>query len=170
MSDRSIDVNLTNKSDQDLIAEVKRRQELKAKLVTVLDRGLVIDRLHVPLPADVYGEWFPNDKVEIYRAQSMGFEIDTKYAKNRALHDDGTGDKAIVGDAIFMTCPREVKEIIEEIKREQYIAANSPKGGKQKEERDFASQANSVGLPAKLDSRIDSTNVDHIRAALTSKD
>lgn len=170
MSTNKVDVNLTSKSDAELLDKVRARQELKAKMVTVLSRGVVHDRLHVETPDDVYGEWVSNDKSEIYRMQTLGFEIDKKYARQRALHDEGAGDTAIVGDVIFMTCPREVKEVIDEIRLEQYQSANSARGGRQKEERDFDSDTANVGLPSQIKSRVDSATVDNIKAALTAKD
>lgn len=155
------------KSDAQLVEEIRARNERKAKLVSVLDRSVAGDRLRVDLPDNVYGEWFPNDKLEIYRAEAMGFKVDEEFACKRALHDDGTGSKSIVGDVIFMTCPRETKELIDEIRKEQYEAINSPRGGRQKEERDFA---NNSELPTQMKSRVDSVNVEQIRAAITAKD
>src|SRR4051812_10412635 len=127
MSDRKVDINLTDKSDAVLMAEVPlTRAEKKAKLVSILSRSIVTDRLAVDLPADMYGEWFPNDKMEIYRAQMMGFKIDTEYAKARALHENPQhgGDASIVADAIFMTCELETKQLIDEIKQENYDATH----------------------------------------------
>lgn len=163
------------KSDTQVMKEHKDkmdRKDLKAKLITVLDRGVTRSRLDVnrELPPGVYGEWFPNDKMEIYRAESMGFKIDYEYANKRALHDGGPNGPAIVGDAIYMTCPLEVKEVIDEIRREQYEAANNPKRGKQKEERDFQAEAQQVGMPDQIKSRVDSATVENIHAALTAKD
>jgi hypothetical protein len=172
MSDRPIDANLTEKSDAELVSELKARQEkraaAKAKLVTVLDRGVTGDRIQVELPADKYGEWVPNDKMEIYRMEAMGFHVDTEYASKRALHDKGGDGTSIIADTIFMVCEKETKELIQEIERERYEAANSPRGGRQKEERDFANEAKQVGLPDATKSRIDSTNLSSIKAALDS--
>jgi hypothetical protein len=168
----NIDINLTDKTDQAVVTEHRKRltkEEIRAKLVTVLERGITIDRLHVDLPPEVYGEWVANDAVEIYRMESLGFTVDTEFAKKRALHDNGTGERGIVGDAIFMTCPIEYKEVMEEIKRENYALANSPKAGRQKEERDFANITKAEGLPSEIKSRIDPTNLSNIRAALTAK-
>lgn len=170
----AIDINLTSRSEEELLTEHKQKQEsraeLKARLVTVYSRGVVGDRLSVPLPDDLYGEWVPADKMEVYRMESMGFKIDTEHASKRALHDDGTGGESRIADVVFMTCPKETKEIIEEIKREQYNDANSPRGGKQKEERDFAAETRQVGLPDATKSRVENVNIDNIRSALNSKD
>jgi hypothetical protein len=103
------------------------QKKLEAKLrVQVLDRGVVNQRLNVDLPSDVYGEWVTNTKDEIYRMESMGFEIDSQYAPSRALHSEGDG-KSIVGDVVFMTCPKVVKESIDKIRRTEYMAMNMKK-------------------------------------------
>jgi hypothetical protein len=109
------------------------RAEMKARLVQVLERGIVHDRMLVPLPADVHGEWARNDPLEIARMQTLGFEVDYEYAPRRALHSDGTG-AAIVGDVIFMTCPRIIKEVIDEIRHEQFIRLNAPSQTKEDKE------------------------------------
>jgi hypothetical protein len=172
MSDRPIDTNLTEKSDAELVSELKARQErradLKAKAVRVLDRGVTGDRQQVELPDDKYGEWVPDDKMEIFRMEALGFHVDKEYASKRALHDAGGDGTSKIADTIFMVCDREMKEVIDEIERERYEAANSPRGGKQKEERDFASEAKQVGLPDATKSRVDSTTLSGIKAALDS--
>lgn len=108
--------------DPKILDRIKKaeRGELKAKLAAVLDRGVVQDRLTVDLPDDVYGEWVRNDPLEIRRLEILGFKVDKKYATKRAIHSDGS-DSAIVGDVIHMICPREVKEVIDEIRLEQTL-------------------------------------------------
>ena len=110
--------------------------ELEAKLTRVLERGIIVDRTTVDLPSDVYGEWVSDEAVEISRMQLMGFELDTKYAVDRATNADGTGVVAKIGDVVFMTCPRRVMDIIEKVKKNLYERAN-PKSGSQKEEKAF---------------------------------
>lgn len=173
MGEVNVDINLTNETDHTLVENTKKldRAEIKRRMVSVLSRGVTLDRQQVPLPEDKYGEWVPNDKVEIYRMQSMGFEIDTKFAAQRALHEgQGTGGASIIGDTIFMVCDRVYKDVIDEIRRESYEAANRPRGGQQKEERDFANEASAIGLPSELKSRIEATTVEDIKNALNSKD
>jgi hypothetical protein len=161
MANTRPEINTTNKSI------VESRSEKKARLATILERGMVGDRLHVELPDDKYGEWVPNDKVEIYRMQSLGFEVDKEYAKRRALHNDGTDGISIVGDVIFMTCDRDTKDIMEEIKRENYDRVNSPKGAK--EEKDFkANMMNSVTPPIDKSST-ENVDQDAIKEALLQK-
>jgi hypothetical protein len=100
--------------------------ELRARLAVLLDRGIVSDRLHVDLPDDVHGEWVRNDPLEIRRLGLLGFKIDDTYAKARAIHSDGS-DSSIVGDVIFMTCPKETKLMIEDIRLEQTLNAHTKK-------------------------------------------
>lgn len=100
--------------------EKAERGELKAKLAAILDRGIVQDRLTVELPDDVHGEWVRNDPLEIRRLETLGFRVDDEYAKKRAIHSDGSSS-AIVGDVIHMICPKEVKEVIDEIRVDRMI-------------------------------------------------
>lgn len=121
----------------------EERAKRKAMLIQSFDRGVVHDRLTVPLPDDMYGEWVRNDPLEIDRMRTLGFDIDREHASSRSLHNDG-GGAAIVGDVIFMTTPRENKELIDEIRLERFIAVNGKPGdvkAKTKEEREF--EANS---------------------------
>lgn len=106
--------------------EKAERGELKAKLAAILDRGIVEDRLRVEVPDNMHQEWVRNDPIEIRRLQSLGFMIDDVYAPSRAIHSDGTSS-AIVGDVISMICPREIKEVIDEIRLEQIIKQNAKK-------------------------------------------
>lgn len=123
------------------------RTDKKARLANVLERGLTNDRLIVDLPPEVYGEWVPRDPSEIARMQSMGFEIDTKYASARALHGSGSGE-SVVGDVIFMTAPSEVKEIIDELRMEQYVKMNgNPNRDKRTVQREESEGATTHGLP-----------------------
>jgi hypothetical protein len=114
------------------------RAEKKARLVQVLDRGLVHDRLHVPLPTDKHGEWVRNDPLEIARMKTMGFDIDVEHASKRNLHSDGTSGN-VVGDVIFMTCGKEQKEILDEIALERAERIHNPR--RAKEESEFINAA-----------------------------
>jgi len=134
------------------------RGELKAKLSAILDRGIVQDRLHVDLPDDLHGEWVRNDPLEIRRLEALGFQIDNEYAVKRAIHTDGT-NSAIVGDVVHMTCPKEVKETIDEIRKDRMIREHSGKRvGKKKinkEERDLLADVDrlrSAGVSAFVNS------------------
>lgn len=119
------------------------RAERKAKLASILERGIVGDRLYVDLPSDVHGEWVPDDPLEIHRMQALGFEVDKTYSVKRALHAGGDGVSK-VGDVVFMTCPMEIKEIVDEIRLENYHKTNTK--GYQKEEKDFAKDAENLAI------------------------
>ncbi|HEX9430476.1 MAG TPA: hypothetical protein VF944_08875 [Candidatus Bathyarchaeia archaeon] len=127
----------------------KLRAEKKAKLARILERGMIADRLTVDLPPEVHGEWVPNDKSEIYRMKMLGFKIDDEFAVKRALHDEGDG-RSIVGDTVFMTCDRETKDIIDEIRRDNFERMNGKPGAttkRQKEESEFKAQSEAIGMP-----------------------
>lgn len=127
--------------------EKAEKGELKAKLARILDRGVVQDRLVVELPDHLYGEWFRNNPMDIQRARALGFEIDTEYATKRAVHSNATGG-AVVGDVIFMTCPKEVHEVIEEIRLERTVRRHSPDSkGRNREERDLVKNIEDLGSP-----------------------
>lgn len=151
-------------------AEIKRlRAEKKAKIMRVLERGQVVDRLQVELPGNLYGEWIPDDKQEIARMQLLDFWVDDKYATQRALHDKGDG-RSIMGDTVFMVCERETKEIIDEIRREQFEVRNGKPGAvtkSQGEEKEFASQTKTLGIgPVVEESTTRQVRRDQIAAAL----
>lgn len=144
------------------------REERKARLVRILDRGIVADRLKIDLPDHIHGEWVANDKSEIYRMQALGFKVDTQYAKQHALHDQGD-DTAVVGDTIFMVCDRETKEILDEIRRENFEALNGKPGqvhGSQREERDAAANIRKTGMPIVEESRERAVRKADLEAAL----
>lgn len=153
------------------------RGELKSLLASILDRGIIEDRLHVDLPSDVYGEWVRRDPLEVARMKALGFQIDNKYASQRAIHEDGT-DANIVGDVIFMTCDMLRHEIIEEIRHEQKLAVHMKKrtksGDKNKEERDLEEitekEYGKLGVKAVTESREHRANFEDIRDALKSAD
>lgn len=160
MSERRVDIAINTPTPDPTLT----REEKKARLATILDRGLVGDRLQVDLPTDRYGEWVPKDAVEVYRMKALGFNIDTEFAKNRALHSDGTDGSSIVGDVVFMTCDMETKELLEEIKRENYDKVNAPK--KSKEEADYENLVKKTNEIPLVNSSTDSVNKDDIKAAL----
>lgn len=138
--------NIRGDSASDKVTVEETRAQKKARYAEVYDRGVAGARLHVELPPDVYGEWVPDFGEEIHRKELLGFEIDRIYAPARALHNKGDG-KSIVGDVVFMTCSREQKEILDEVRRERYDRIHSPKGGKQKEEKDFLALAPGDTVP-----------------------
>jgi hypothetical protein len=156
--------------------EVKRvmspeeRAQKKARLAVLLDRGFIQDRLKVPLPDDLHGEWVRNDPIDIQRLRTLGFEVDTQYATSRSLHNDGTGS-AVIGDVIFMTTSRENKELIDEIRHEQFLRSNSPR--KAREEKQFEDKtAKDTGgqIPTFTDSTQRTMRKEELAAALQEVD
>jgi len=114
------------------------RQERKARLVQILDRGLVHDRLSVVLPPDKHGEWVRANPMDIDAMRTLGFEVDNEFSTKRTIHADGSSSNK-VGDVIYMTCPKETKELIDEIRLEQSERANNPRKV-QREETEFRNQ------------------------------
>lgn len=149
----------------------KLRREKKARLASVLERGLVADRLQVDLPPDLYGEWVPNDPAEVLRMQTLGFEIDTKYAPARALHSKGSGGGSVIGDTIFMVTDRETKDILNEIREEEYSRAHGKPGTvkAQKEEKEFSTQTQQQGLPVVEESKTRAARKAELEAVLHAK-
>jgi len=173
MAERSVDIVVGNGSDhvteQDKLRAllVARAAEAKPKIVDILDRGMVVDRLKVDLPSDLHGEWVPNDKLEIARYEALGFVIDTAYAPSRSLHSDGTG-KAIVGDTIHMICHKSVRETIDKIRQRNFDAAHGIKA-KQAEESEYLKTAAPLiadGIVPMADSKAHAINDRDIAAVL----
>lgn len=151
MTQRTVEVDTTKSTSTQITPEEESREQKKARRAQVYDRGMAGARLQVELPDGVYGEWVPKDSVEVHRKQLLGFKVDTEYAKRRALHD--VGDSAsYVGDCVFMVCSREDKEILDEVRKERYDRIHVPKGGKQKEEKDFLNQAAGATVPTSMGS------------------
>lgn len=145
MSDRDLDANLKGTTDKSLaqVPTPEEVKEFKARMARVLERGLIVDRLHVDLPDHLHGEWVANDPAEIHRKELLGFSIDKEYAVKRKLNDKADGS-AIIGDVIFMVQPKWQREIFEHERLKHYEAIH---GGKkrQKEEADFISQQATLG-------------------------
>lgn len=134
----------TQSASEDTIESIRSmtRDQKKARLAYLLDRGIIHDRLAVNLPPDKHGEWVRNDGMEIHRMQTMGFWIDNEYANARAINSDGKHGN-IIGDVIFMVCDKETKELIDEVRYEQMLRANKdPKSAP--EEKDFQAQTHAA--------------------------
>ena len=114
------------------------RKEFRAKMAGVVSRGWTLDRLTVQLPDDKYGEWISDDPVAIAEAQSLGFEIDKEYATKNKLHSNAAGE-AKVGDVVFMTMPKWMKEEIDILKVAEQEKFHGMRGkGKPAEETQYA--------------------------------
>jgi len=109
-------------------------KERKARRAEILDRGILFDRLNVPIPPDLYGEWARNDALYMDHMRGLGFWVDTTYATKRALHSDGSSSN-IVGDVIYMVTTKENKKLIEQVRQEQTIREHrSPKQAREEAE------------------------------------
>jgi hypothetical protein len=161
-----VDGKLTEAPPQ--VEETKAQR--KARLLNVLDRSPVNARFQVILPNGRHPEWIRNDALEIDRMKALGFEMARADEVATTLHNDGTG-KAIVGDVVLMTCSREDKEMIDEIRREQQERLNGKPGGDKevKEEREFKKVGDS-DVPTFNEGRTHTAKADDIKSALNIKD
>lgn len=144
---------------EEKIKEIESREQRKARKARVLERGITIDRTTVELPAHLHGEWVPagpvgnrEGSIEVERARALGFEIDTQYATKRTLHSDGSS-APMVGDCIFMIIPKEEKELIDEVRNEQYERQHGKPGAPvhaQTEEKDYRAKMEISGMPTPI--------------------
>lgn len=120
------------------VLAAEKRAKKKARLATVLDRGVLNDRFKVNLPPHLHGEWIRNDPLAIDEMRLLGFTVDTEYATNRQIHSDGSPAN-IIGDVIHMVCLKEDKELIDEIRAERQAREHGGfgKGIIGKEEQEF---------------------------------
>lgn len=177
MSDRPIDVKVSGVKTTELNLDSAVRAELiaketpeqyKARVARVLDRSFVVDRLHVDLPNELWGEWCPNEPWEILRYETLGFTIDNQYATKRKLNDTGDG-KAVVGDVVFMTQPRWQHDILEKEKADIYTRTHLQK--RQKEEKDFEGNVKGLGdVPVMVNSSHENVPGSQIRESLGAKE
>lgn len=137
-----------------VVEEALSRAERKKQFISILERGIIDDRLKVPnLPDHLHPQWVRKDQFSIDRMKSLGFWIDDKYAVERSLHSDGT-KTAQVADVILMLCKKEDYEILQEIQQDEFVRNHGKPGqtGKtNREEREFeaALQAETGGdIPA----------------------
>jgi hypothetical protein len=123
----------------------EQRAERKKFFATALDRGVIADRLQVPLPDNLHGEWVRRDQFEIDRMRRWGFELDNYYSTSRSMHSDGTKNGQ-VADVVFMVCSKENKELLDEVKRERFIALHSKPGDNTAaEEKDLVAKVQAHG-------------------------
>lgn len=122
--------------------------QIAQRFVDIADRGLVNLRLNVPLPPDVHGEWVPYDPASIAEYRIKGFEVDDKYATQYGLHSDGSG-KPIIGDVIFMTCPKRIKEAHDAAARIRFERTHG-RSHNLPEETQFEETVKKMGLDTKF--------------------
>jgi|SRR6185312_5218130 len=153
-------------------AEMKEesRSERKARLVKILERGVVADRLRVELPPGIYGEWVVDDSVEITRMKLLGFRLDKEYAVKHSLHSSGV-EEGKIGDVVHMICDQETHDILEEIRKEQYASRHlrRSKSKQQGEESEATSNMERIGLPPIIESSDKRVTKTEIEDMLTTK-
>lgn len=155
------------KTQQEINEIVETRAERKARIANVFGRGLVATKLDVKLPDGTYGEWVRNDKSEISRFQAMGFRRGKESELGQvSMHNAGTDD-IIVGDVTLMIAPMEVKEIIDELRDENFKKRHGDYSkvemGSTVEEREFKTNS---PLPVIDESSNARANQSQIREAL----
>lgn len=144
------------------------KHEQRARIVEVLERGIVGKRMHVDLPPGIYGEWVHNSKEEIYRMESIGYVIDDKYATSRALHSEGD-NKSIVGDVVFMVCDQDTKDLIDAARKEQFDRIHGKPGTRKTEEKEFAAAVTAqTPLGVMNESRETVVSGDEIKSSLNA--
>lgn len=97
-------------------------EQMRALAVEILDRGVTASRFNVNLPPDVHGEWVPRDEMAVREMQTKGFQVDKQYATENALKHQSGSEGNVIGDVIFMTCPKAWKNILDEEKERRFIA------------------------------------------------
>lgn len=165
------EISLTEALEKDPEEYKRLRAERKTRFSRVLERGIIADRLQVDLPPTLWGEWVPRDKASIFEREMLGFKIDTEFATKRALHDQGTGE-SIVGDCVFMVQDIEDHNLLEEIRKENFESANGKPGRAarlQGEEREFAAQSRTIGMPTIEESVAKSARKAELQAALQQR-
>lgn len=79
--------------------------EYKRRLFETADRSFVNDRLNVPLPDGLYGEWIGIDDFSQFHAQAKGYIDGSEYLQeHNKLHERPDG--STVGDVKFMVIPK----------------------------------------------------------------
>ena len=120
-------------------ATVESRDERKARIVQVLSRGFINDRLAVnDLKPGWRVVWVRNNPDDIARYQTLGYKVETEMGTK---YHQKAGESRIVGDVILMSIPLEDYEIIEEAMTEQKLARLD------KGKRDFVKEASALGVP-----------------------
>ena len=156
--------------------EAEMRAKRRARLVHILERGVMHDRMKVDLPPGIHGEWARNRPEDIYYMQSLGFEVASgKDFKVRGTNANATeGDGIVVGDVIFMTCPKDLKDDIDAIRLEQFYAKNGKPGDNVgREEKDFQklTQAGTGGIiPTTVESKTSTMSLNEVARAVAEAD
>lgn len=141
------------------------RTERRARLATVRSRVLDVTTVVSPDPNKHY-EFVHNDEVAITRKMNLGFEVEDA-SKVMKAHGDGT--KPIVGDAILMSCSKEVKEDHDFLEREEYERRHGKGGvGKGIADREYESGVRGEGFEDVDDGRTKSIDGAELKSIVES--
>lgn len=172
MPDRPIDIKVgSGLKSTDVTAGINPTAEeqiqYRQTIASVLDRGLVLDRLQVEnLPPSYHGEWIPNDRLAIEAAKIKGFEMDTEWAP-KSKYNDGGDTNAKTIDVVHMVMPKWKKAIMDDERNKKYHRDHVADRRKLKEERDFKAQQDSIGMPTTVSSTAEERTGPQIQEALT---
>jgi hypothetical protein len=120
-------------------------EQMKALAVEILDRGVTASRFQIDLPPDMYGEWVPNYALSVREMQAKGFTIDKIFAKEAAVREQSGDHGNIIGDVIYMTCPKVWKDTLDEEKHRRFVAMNGTPGQNiVAEEKDYTNNAKTL--------------------------
>lgn len=141
----------TELTDDELQAELNKRVAERARLksglrVNLLERSAVSSALDLSfLPKHLVGQWCRNETLRINDLRALNYEV-YKSETNRGLHDANADGSIVVGDLILMTCSRENREIIDELRKEEYNQRHGKPGDNrpQLEEKAFLAEQNTL--------------------------
>lgn len=112
----------------------------KARIATLLDRGITSQRLALPPGADPtkHYEFISKDALSQADARMLGFkpaQIVTEDGSPESLHSAADGTYC-VGDVMLMELPKDHKRVIDEVYRERIERKHGKPGQQQNEQRE----------------------------------
>jgi len=124
---RPVDINLTNSSSMPEPTDDELKK-FASRMISVLDRGHVIDRFKVGgAPDDIHYEWHKDDPLTHARLTSKGFITDDALAKSsNFVHTDGAGNPRIA-DVRLYKIHKKNYEVLQAIELEQSRRAQDPR-------------------------------------------
>jgi len=133
-------------SDTKIIIQAPSQEEVlqyKRRLFETADRSYLNDRLNVPLPPELYGEWIGTDDFSQYNAIQRGFIDGAEYLTEfNKVHDTSSG--SVIGDVKFMVIPKWKYEAQREIAALESARRSGLNANQTDEE--YKSYAKSIGL------------------------
>lgn len=122
--------------------------QYKRRLFETADRSYMNDRLNVPIPAELHGEWIGVDDFSQFHAREKGFIDGSEYLTTfNKLHDRPDGNA--VGDVKFMVIPKWKKEAQDEVDR--HIAQKRSGVSSDAKNEEYRAYAESLGLGVEPD-------------------